>query len=292
MARRAAFSSLGLVANVHKPAVRAAAIRAQAICAEFGVKVFAEPEAARAFKVSAIKGVPRARLASRCKVILSLGGDGTMLTSARIGAPLGVPVLGVNMGTLGFITPIAFEHLERALQEALSGQFKIEKRSMLSAEILRDGRVVESRIALNDVVVLRGSSAKLAELETRVDGRHQATYKADGLIVATPTGSTAYALSVGAPVLDPASHTLVLAPISPHTLSVRPLVLGDDAVIEIHAPRLRSPLSFSTDGESGFWLKAKDRIRVKRYARPAKLLVPKDYDYWEVLRSKMGWKGN
>jgi NAD+ kinase len=292
MATRPKFIKLGLVANVRKLAVRHAVTRVYEVCAEFGIRIFAEPEAVRAFKIPSIKSVPKATIAKHCDLILSLGGDGTMLTSARLAAPFGVPVLGINMGTLGFITPVPYENMEEALRQALRGKFAIERRSMLRAEIYRSGRIVERRIALNDIVVLRGSSAKLAELETKVDGRVQATYKADGLIIATPTGSTAYALSAGAPVLAPQSRTLVIAPISPHTLSVRPLVLDDTAVIDIQAPRSRSPLSFSTDGESGFWLKAQDRIRISRYAKDAILLVPPDYDYWEILRSKLGWRGN
>ena len=289
---RPAFSSLGLIANVHKSEVRGAAAAVQALCAARGVMVYAEAEAVRAFKIKGIRSSARSKLASKSKLILSLGGDGTMLTSARLAAPMGIPVLGVNMGTLGFITPIAYEHMEKALSEALEGLYQVQPRSMLSAEVLRGGRTVEKRIALNDVVVLRGPSAKLAEMETRVDSRLLATYKADGLIVATPTGSTAYALSVGAPVLEPRSRTLVIAPISPHTLSVRPMVLGDDAVIDVQAPSSLSPLSFSTDGESGFWLKASDRLRIRRHTKQALLMVPPDYDYWEVLRTKMGWRGN
>jgi NAD+ kinase len=289
---RSKFKSLGLIANIHKPAVRTAAARVHALCSAYSVSLCAEPDAVKAFKIPGLRGHKRELLAGRCSLILSLGGDGTMLTAARLAAPSGVPVLGVNMGTLGFVTPVPFESLEEALRGAFAGAYRVENRSMLSAEIIRGGKVVEKRIALNDVVVLRSSSAKLAELETRIDGRLQATYKADGLIVATPTGSTAYALSVGAPVLEPRSRTLVIAPISPHTLSVRPLVLADHAVIDIKAPHSRSPLSFSTDGEGGFWLKAEDRIRVKRYAKEAKLLVPPGYDYWDVLRTKMGWRGN
>jgi NAD+ kinase len=163
---------------------------------------------------------------------------------------------------------------------------------MLEAEVWRGGKAVARRTALNDVVLLRGSSAKLAELDLRVDGLRLASYRADGLVLATPTGSTAYALSVGAPVLQPRSRTLLVAPISPHTLSVRPLVLDDRAVIEVTAPRSRSPLGFSTDGEGGFWLKSEDRVLVRRSKIDALLLLPPDYDYWDVLRSKLGWRGN
>ena len=292
MKKRLVYRRLGIVANVRKAAVRAAIAQVHAICAPLGVQLVAEPDAVKAARIPSIRPAPKATLASRCDLIVSLGGDGTMLTSSRLAAPRGIPVLGINMGTLGFITPVPYELLEEALASALAGRFRTVKRSILSAEIIRGGRVVEKRIAMNDVVLLRDSSAKLAELETRVNGRYQASYKADGLVIATPTGSTAYALSVGAPVLEPSSRTLVMAPISPHTLSVRPLVLADSSVIDIEAPRSRSPISFSTDGESGFWLKAEDRVHIKRYAHEAKLLVPQGYDYWEVLRTKLGWRGN
>jgi NAD+ kinase len=292
MKRKAAFKNIALVANVKKAAVRHAVAQLHDFCQEWGIGLSAEAESLRSLKIPGIRALSREALAKKSDLIISLGGDGTMLNSARLAAPKDIPVFGVNMGTLGFITSVPYEHFQRSLKEVLEGHYKLLRRSMLLAEIFRRGRRVERRIALNDVVLLRGSSAKLAELETRIDGRVMATYRADGLIVATPTGSTAYALSAGAPVLEPNSPTLVLAPISPHTLSVRPVVISDRSVIEIEAPRTRSPLSFSSDGETGFWLKAEDRIRLSRYEHDALLLVSPDYDYWEVLRGKLGWRGN
>ena len=292
MAKRPAFSAVALVANVRKSTVCQTAPRVLRLLQAYGVKVLAEPESCKAFGLSAIKPVPKAQLGARSKLLLSLGGDGTMLTAARLAAPYGVPVLGVNMGHLGFITPVPFQGLEAALHDAMAGKYRIEKRSMLQAVIYHGPKLVEARLALNDVVILRGHSAKVASLETKVDGKRLATYKADGLIVATPTGSTAYALSVGGPVLEPQSRTLLLAPISPHTLSVRPLVLADDSMIEVSAPESRAPLGFSTDGESGSSMRPGDRLVIRLYKKPALLLVPPDYDYFEVLRGKLGWRGN
>ncbi len=271
---------VGIVANREKAPVRALGPLLERLLKAFHVR----PLALAPGRSS--KGL------SGCRFVLSLGGDGTMLTAARIAAPAGLPVLGVNLGTLGFITPVPADRLAESLESALKGRFKVQRRTMLQAEVWRGGRKAASRLALNDVVVLRGVSAKLALLETRVDGRPLATYKADGLLVATPTGSTAYSLSVGGPVLEPRSRNFILAPISPHTLSVRPLVLPDSSVLELKVPQGRAPLHFSSDGEQGFGLKAGDRLLIRRYAKPAKLLVPPGYDYWEVLRNKLGWRGN
>jgi NAD+ kinase len=286
------YKRLGLVANVAKSTVRAIAPKLNALLKSRGIRVSADLAVKKAFPDLKIHPVSLEKLASCSDLILSLGGDGTMLSAVHLAAPQGIPVLGVNLGHLGFITPVPLETFEASLGDALRGKYRIEKRSMLRAEIFRDGKRVADRLALNDVVIFRGATAKVGLLETRINGRHLASYKADGLIVATPTGSTAYSLSVGGPVLEPSLRSIVLAPISPHTLSVRPVVLADSSVIEIFAPESRSPLSFSTDGETGFWLKKHDRLRVTRAVKPALLLMPPSHDAWEVLRNKLGWRGH
>jgi NAD+ kinase len=290
--RRLRYARIGLVANVSKPDVRQLVPQLLELASQMGAKVFAEPKTRQAFKSLKIHNLPLQRLAASSDLMLSLGGDGTMLNAARLAATAGIPVLGVNLGTLGFITPVSMEAFEYSLREALLGRFKIEERGMLRAEVFRGMKKVAERLALNDVVVLRGATAKVALLETTVNGRYLASYKADGLIVATPTGSTAYSLSVGGPVLEASLPSLLIAPISPHTLSARPLVLADSSVIEIAVPDPRASMSFSTDGESGFWLKKQDRLRITRAPKPAKLLMPAEHDAWELLRTKLGWRGH
>lgn len=283
------YSTLGLVANTTKPAVRALKPLLARVFASLNVRAYGLKGQSHAFKIKPLS--PQA-LSSKCDLILSLGGDGTMLEAARIAATGDIPVLGVNLGLLGFITPVPAENIEEGLTAALLGRYRVEPRAMLQAEIIRGGRKVYSRSALNDMVLLRGATGKLALLETHINGRYLASFRADGLIVSTPTGSTAYSLASGGPVVEPRSRNFLLAPISPHTLSVRPLVLSDSSVLDIQMPASRAPLHFSTDGEKGFWLKLGDRIRVGRCGRDAKLLVPKDYDYWDVLRRKLGWRGS
>lgn len=286
------YKRVGLVANVAKSTVRALASKLGLLFKSQGIRVNAEVAVKKAFPTLNIHSISLKKLAAHSDLILSLGGDGTMLSAVNLAASQGIPVLGVNLGHLGFITPVSLEAFETSFKDALKGRYRIEKRGMLRAEIFRSGKKVADRLALNDVVVFRGTTAKVGLLETRINGRHLATYKADGLIVATPTGSTAYSLSVGGPVLEHSLRCIVLAPISPHTLSVRPLVLSDSSVIEIFVPEARTPLSFSTDGETGFWLKKQDRLRVTRAAKPALLLMPPGHDAWEVLRNKLGWRGH
>ncbi|MES2202251.1 MAG: NAD(+)/NADH kinase [candidate division FCPU426 bacterium] len=289
---RAKYRTVALVANVGKPAVRALAPKLMEIFGRFGVRARAVPEVKKTFKgFSLLQAAPFSRIAEGSDMVLSLGGDGTMLSAASLAVAEGIPVLGVNLGNLGFITPVSLESFESSLSDSLRGLYKIQRRSMLRARITRRGKLVSDRIALNDVVILRGATAKVALLETRINGKYLATYKADGLIVATPTGSTAYSLAVGGPILDTAVQNIVLAPICPHTLSARPLVLADSSVIEILVPKTHARLNFSTDGEPGFWLQKGDKLTVTRARQSVQLLVPPGYDAWEVLRSKLGWLG-
>lgn len=229
-----------------------------------------------------------AAIGAHCDLALVIGGDGTMLGIARLLARFGVPLIGINQGRLGFITDIAFEDYEAALEPMLRGEFEEDRRWMMQAKVVRDGRCVFNATAMNDVVVNRGATAGMVELRVEVDGRFVANQRADGLIIATPTGSTAYALSAGGPLLHPSIAGWVLVPIAPHTLSNRPIVLSDtgEITVEIVAGR---DASANFDMQSLATLLHGDRISVRRSDFQMRFLHPKGWSYFDTLRKKLHW---
>lgn len=235
--------------------------------------------------------VSAASLAKRSDLLLCLGGDGTLLAAVRLTAPLGKPVLGVNLGGLGYMTAFGADQALDAADAVLTGRLREERRSMLSVQAWRGRRKLGERLALNDVVLARSGSGRMARLQTRINGAAVAAFKADGLIIATPTGSTAYALSVGGPIIACNTPVLLLAPISPHALSNRPLVLPEDALIEVGVPAEGPALSLTADGDRPLALRAGDRVLLRRAKVQARLLQPPDHDPWRVLREKLGWHG-
>jgi NAD+ kinase len=229
-----------------------------------------------------------AGIGRHCDLALVVGGDGTMLGVGRLLAEFGVPVVGINQGRLGFITDIAFEDYQNTLTPMLRGNYQEDRRSMMKAQVMRAGQCVFSATAMNDVVVNRGATSGMVELRVEVDGRFVANQRADGLIIASPTGSTAYALSAGGPMLHPSIGGWVLVPIAPHTLSNRPIVLSDcgEVAIEIVAGR---DASASFDQQSLACLLHGDRITVKRSEHQMRFLHPTGWSYFDTLRKKLHW---
>ena len=250
------------------------------------IEVRCDVAAARALERPA--QTPR-ELAASADLLVVLGGDGTLLGVAREIGDAQIPILGVNLGTRGFLAEIAPAEQFDAIERALGGAMPIENRARLEVTVERSGAEIARFIALNEIVV--GSAAsRLLDLETSADGQPVTTYRADGLIVATPTGSTAYSLSAAGPILLPAVAAFVLNPICPHTLSQRPLVLPDSVRIEIR------PLShdggavrLTVDGQAGQALAPGDRVIVRRSPHPLRLVVSPDHDRFEILRTKLGW---
>ncbi len=229
-----------------------------------------------------------AGVGKHCDLALVVGGDGTMLGIGRQLAQFGVPLVGINQGRLGFITDIAFEDFQTALEPMLRGEFEEDRRWMMQAKVVRDGRCVFSATAMNDVVVNRGASAGMVELRVEVDGRFVANQRADGLIIATPTGSTAYALSAGGPLLHPSISGWVMVPIAPHTLSNRPIVLPDTGEIAVEIVSGRDA-SANFDMQSLASLLHGDRISVRRSEHQMCFLHPKGWSYFDTLRKKLHW---
>jgi NAD+ kinase len=232
-----------------------------------------------------------AEAAEGAQLMIAVGGDGTMLKAARRAAAADVPLLGVNRGRLGFLADISPADMLAALDQILAGQYALEQRRLLQAEIVTEnGTVMDCGTALNDVVVKRLDSGRMFEFETYVDGCYVNTHGGDGFIVATPTGSTAYALSCGGPIVTPQLDAIVLAPICPHTLSDRPVVIPGSSLTEICLHEQDDDqAAVSCDGEVTGQLGAGDRLRVAPAARRLKLIHPPGHDYYQILRSKLHW---
>lgn len=234
--------------------------------------------------------VPRREIAAHCDLAIVVGGDGTLLTAARSLADSGVPIVGVNLGRLGFLVDVSPGTMIDRLEEILSGRFTEERRFLVETGIIRAGEVVQTAVAFNDVVLRIKNVVRMIEFETWVDGHFVNIQRADGMVVSTPTGSTAYALSGGGPILHPALEAMLILPICPHTLSSRPIVVDAASDIEV---RIRENIHETgqvvSDGQNNIDVAAGDRIRVRRKERKIRLLHPADYDYFSILREKLHW---
>lgn len=225
-------------------------------------------------------------IGAQCGLAIVLGGDGTLISVARQLAPYGVPIVGINHGRLGFLTDLSEGTVHDLLPRLLAGEYHEEARALISAEVSTDGGV--EHFAMNDVVVNRGTTASLVDLEISLNERFAYGFRADGVIVATPTGSTAYALSAGGPILAPTVNAFTLAPIAPHALTMRPIVVADDSVIRIMVARAREAVA-SIDGHHSMPLAEGDSVLLRRATTNVRLWHPLEYDYYHTLRHKLGW---
>ena len=234
-------------------------------------------------------GRPRDAVAAEADLLVVLGGDGTLLSVARAAGTRAVPILGVNLGTLGFLTEVAHDELYAALERVLAGEAKVQPRMRLLVRAERSGREIGHWHALNDAVITAQALARMLELEAFVAGSKITTYHADGLIASTPTGSTAYSLSAGGPIVDTAMDAIVLNPISPHTLTQRPLVFPGDREIEVRPHPAGSGLHLTLDGQEGARLEAGDVVRISRSPHPAHLVASPFRSRFDILRTKLHW---
>ena len=253
-----------------------------------GCDVVLEADTAANMGMARYTAMDVAQIGAHCDLALVVGGDGTMLGIGRQLAQYRVPLIGINQGRLGFMTDIPFDDYQKTLGPMLRGVYEEESRSLMQGHVERDGEVVFSALAMNDVVVNRGATSGMVELRVEVDGHFVANQRADGLIIATPTGSTAYALSAGGPVLHPAIDGWVMAPIAPHTLSNRPIVLSNASEIAVEIVSGRDA-SANFDMQSLASLLHGDRIVVKRSQHQVRFLHPKGWTYFDTLRQKMHW---
>lgn len=227
--------------------------------------------------------------ATTLDLVITLGGDGALLRGARWAGPYGAPVLGVNLGRLGFLTSIGVDELERALARVVAGDFILDTRMALTVTPVKGGKSGPPFYALNDAVVHRGGLVRVVALRVRVDEEEIGLYRADGVIIATPTGSTAYSLSAGGPILDPRIAAIVATPICPHTLAIRPLVLPPASKITIEVASAADEIILTMDGQVGSTLKPGDRIVVSKAEQPVRLVRLPDGSFFSLLRRKLRW---
>lgn len=253
-----------------------------------GYRVVFEAATAEHLALPGIEAMGTSEIGAAARAVVVMGGDGTMLGAARQLAPYDVPLIGVNLGRLGFMTDIPVERMIPALADILGGKARAEKRTLLEGCVKRDGEVIHCGKAVNDVVVARGAGAGMAELKVTVDGKFMYNQRSDGLIIATPTGSTAYALSAGGPLLHPSLNGIVLVPIAPHALSNRPIVVPDSSsiIVEIVAGR---DISVNFDMQTFASLVHGDRIIISRSPHQMTFLHPEGWTYYDTLREKLHW---
>ncbi len=253
---------------------------------EKGFEVVLEEESA---KMIGRTGMSRAEIPDLVDAVIVLGGDGTMLSVARLVANKDIPILGINLGGLGFITEVNRSEIKEAVDKMLVEECSVEERLMLNVHVHRLGEKISDYLVLNDIVINKGALARIIDLETFIDYQYVTTYKADGLIVSTPTGSTAYNLSAGGPIIHPMMHSIVITPICPHTLTNRPLVISDASMVEIVLQSESEDVFLTLDGQVGYSLRQGDRIEITRSEHSTKLLIPCEKDYFNILRTKLKW---
>jgi len=280
-------ATLGVYPLLDREGARAAADQARAIALGRGDRVVVPPEAAQALGHGA--SVLPVQEWEEVDVALTLGGDGTLLAAATRLAPLGVPLLGVNLGRVGFLTELEVRDLAQGVEAALEGRLFAEERMMVEGEVWRGGERAGAFLALNDLVVTKGPFARLVRLQASVGGSPLGRYSADGLILATPTGSTAYALSAGGPVLSPDVDAILITPICPHSLDARSVVVPPETTVSLELSPMgdRTEVFLTVDGQKGMTLEVGDRIEVRRSDTRTRLLRHPDYDFLQVLRRKL-----
>ncbi|MCB1978302.1 MAG: NAD kinase [Burkholderiaceae bacterium] len=289
------FDHVALIGKYHHaesgtvaPGSREVLERIAAFLVAQGCRVSLECETAQSSGISGFPALDPQAIGDACDLGLVVGGDGTMLSIGRKLARFGIPLIGINQGRLGFVTDIPLENFEATLTPMLHGEFEEDRRPLIQGRVLRNGECVFDALAMNDVVVNRGATSGMVELRVEVDGHFVANQRADGLIVASPTGSTAYALSAGGPMLHPSIPGWVLVPIAPHTLSNRPIVLSDASEIAIELASGRDA-SANFDMQSLAKLRRGDRILVQRSDYCVRFLHPRGWNYFDTLRRKLRW---
>lgn len=281
---------IGLIANPEKPDAARLVRRAAKVLLGLGQIVTCEPSTADLIGGDLPAAVSLEQLARTSDLLLVFGGDGTMLRIACEVAGLPVPLLGINAGHLGFLTAVPSHRLAESLKKIPEGKFVIEERSLLEAVIQR-GDERTTRIALNDLVIGRGLTSRLIEIEVRVDGELLTSYRCDGFIASSPTGSTAYSLAAGGAIVSPDADVLTLTPICPHTLSIRPLVVGLDSTVQVKLLSSRFVASVAADGQQQTDIGTGDTVTIRRSARTIRLLRLDGTSFFSTLRQKFGWSG-
>jgi len=284
------FSKIGIISKPDDPAIAATVQALYQFLQNRSIEIFTDNISTSFLSSGSIKESSHEDIASSSDLVIVVGGDGTILHAAHSLIQNEIPLLGINLGRLGFLAEISPDEIEKELGLILSGKYREAKRNILQASLIRDGKTIGSCSAINDVVVHAKQMVRMIELESRVNGKYVNTLRADGYIVATPTGSTAYALSGGGPILHPNMDAIVMVPICPHTLSNRPIVVNADSRVEIIlSEENRHTALASVDGQIDMDFIPGDTIVIEKSKHVLHLIQPTDYDYYDILRVKLRW---
>ncbi len=280
---------IGIAGNRNKAHVREAILRLDAHLQKSGVSVIYDEALGDFLGLNAAASVkPLAELGHHCDLLTVFGGDGTLLTAASHTGASGTPILGINLGGLGFLAEVPLDEMISTFDDVIAGRFSVIERMLLEVRIQQAGKV-KTLFALNDFVIEKGIWPRLILVDVHVDGTYLNTYRCDGVIVATPTGSTAYSLSAGGPLLMPTMRAILVTPICPHSLTVRPIVLDESSLLEIRLLNQDRPAQINIDGQNLFSLRREDHITVRRAAHAIKWVDTHRRDFFNVLRSKLNW---
>ncbi len=284
------FKTIGIISKFSDLSVGATVTTLINFLLERGCSVVLDESAAKTLPPSELETVDLARLGRRCDLAIVVGGDGTILHSARALADADIPLVGINLGRLGFLADILPDEMIKKVGEILDGHYFEERRFLLTTRVERAGACVIEGYAFNDAVLHKWNSVRMIEFETRVDGQRVNCQRSDGIIVSTPTGSTAYALSGGGPILHPSMNAIALVPICPHTLSNRPLVIDGGSQVELIVKAGSQPhVRITLDGQDNFEVNDNDRIVIRKKPEPIRLIHPAGHDHFQLLRAKLGW---
>lgn len=278
----------GICCKPHKEEICAVVPRITQWLREGGVEVLFDATGASCFNPPE-KETSAAEMSAKMDMLIVLGGDGTLLAAARQFTECEVPILAVNLGGMGFMTSVTLDQAFPLLEQVLSGKHRVSPRMMLKAELIRNGQIIQRQHALNDAVVTKAALSRILDFDLAVNGNFLGRYRADGLIVSTPTGSTAYSLAAGGPILYPVLQAFVLTPICPHMLTNRPLVLPDSVQLELDFDALEEQAYLTLDGQIGYELKHGDRITISKSPYRVNLVRPQEQTYYKVLRNKLRW---
>jgi len=282
--------SVGLIMNYKKEKTRETACRIIDWLNSKKVKVYVEGNRGKEIGKEELN-CPTEKFLKNVDLIISLGGDGTLLRAARLVAAEDIPVFGVNLGGLGFLTQIGIDDLEKSLEKLYRERYFLDERMMLNCIVKRREEEIKKFTALNDVVIGKGAFARIISLATYVNNDYVITYSADGLVVSTSTGSTAYSLSAGGPIVNPSINSIMLTPICPHTLSARPFIIGENDQVKIKLESSEEKVMVTIDGQEGFVLKSKDEVIIKKSDHKAQLITFKENSFYAILREKLRWSG-
>lgn len=284
------FSKIGIISKSEDQYITGTVLSLYRYLSKKSLEIYADATSTKLINHASLCSHETSQIAANSELVIVVGGDGTLLYAARSIIQKNVPLLGINLGHLGFLAEISPHEIEKQLDQILDGNYVEERRSVLEASLIRKGKKINTYTAINDVVVHITQMVRMVEIETRVNNQHLNTLRADGYIVATPTGSTAYALSGGGPILHPDVNAIVLVPICPHTLSNRPIVVDANSQVEVLLlKKNRYAALASIDGQINMDFMPGDKLQIKKGQPELRLLQPKEYNYFSVLHEKLYW---